>query len=368
MEDVATQTPAGKPPRYVQLIVTTLLGAMAHTGVCWIALQLDFFRGSTEVFNGLFSVIWAGHIVLTLSLLVGVNRRFRDQSLSLPVILWSTASLLATAYYVDQVRLCVMILFFAILQTGVFRLQFKAFVALSSVTVLAYGGIIYLVARNHPEAIDVTGEVIQWAAFTMITVGAVMVAGEISSIRVQLNQRNEQLEGIVDRIQDMAIRDELTGLYNRRHAMERLGKIREMANRDAFDFYCLYVDLDFFKRVNDQYGHHVGDEVLRIFSETTRGLLTQRDFAARLGGEEFLVVLVKTSAEEALAFSERLRQAIEDAKYPSASDLQMTASIGLARFRKGEILDGLLARADEALYRAKNGGRNRVSAAAEIEA
>ena len=368
MDEVVIDTPAGKQPRYLQLVIITLLGALAHTGVCWIALQLDFFRGSTEVFNNLFSVIWAGHIVLTMSLLVGINRRFRDQSLSMPVILWSTASLLATAYYVDQVRLCVMILFFAILQTGVFRLRFMAFVSLSTVTVLAYGLIIYLVAERHPEAIDVTGEIIQWAAFTMITVGAVMVAGEISSIRVQLNHRNQQLEGIVERIQDMAIRDELTGLYNRRHAMERLGKIREMANRDAFDFYCLYVDLDFFKRVNDQYGHHVGDEVLRVFSETTRSLLTPRDFAARLGGEEFLVVLVKTSAQEALAFSERLRQAISDADFPSATDLHMTASIGLARFRKGEMLDGLLARADEALYRAKHGGRNRVCAAAEIEA
>lgn len=368
MEAIAVSTSEGKRPRYLQLIVTTLLGAMAHTAVCWIALQLDFFRGSSDVFNRLFSVIWIGHVVLVVALLVGINRRFRDQSLSLPVIIWSTVSLLATAYYVDQVRLCVMILFFAILQTGVFRLRFMAFVTLSTLTVLAYAVIIYLVAERHPEAIDVTGEVIQWAAFTMITVGAVMVAGEISSIRVQLAQRNDQLEGIVDKIQDMAIRDELTGLYNRRHAMERLAKIREMANRDAFEFFCLYVDLDFFKRVNDNYGHNVGDEVLRIFSETVRQHLTPRDFAARLGGEEFLVVLVKTSDEAALRLGETLRKAITEARFPSAPDLTMSASMGLAQFRKGEPLDTVLARADEALYRAKHGGRNRVCAAAEIDA
>lgn len=366
MDGVLAESQPQRRPRYWQLIITTLLGALAHTAVCWIALQLDFFRGSTATFNTLFMVIWGGHLLFISALLVGINQRFRDQSLSLPVIIWSTASLLATAYFVDQVRVCVMILFFAILQSGVFRLRFMAFVTLSSITVFGYALVIWLVSERHPEAIDVTGEIIQWGAFTMITVGAVMVAGEISAIRVQLAQRNDQLEGIVERIQEMAIRDELTGLYNRRHAMERLGKIREMANRDAFSFFALYVDLDHFKRVNDDFGHHIGDEVLRVFSQTTRDLLSGRDFAARLGGEEFLVVLVKTTGEEAAAFAERLRAAIEAARYPSEPSLTMTASMGLAEFAKGETLETLLARADEALYRAKHGGRNRVCAAAEV--
>ncbi|MGB1220734.1 MAG: diguanylate cyclase [Alcanivoracaceae bacterium] len=365
MASDASITPSN---RYYQLIVTALLGALAHTGVCWIALQLDFFRGSSEVFNQVFSAIWVGHLILVGTILVGLNRRFRDPSMSVPIILWSTLSLLLTAYYVDQVRLCVMVLFFAILQTGVFRLRFMSFVAISTLCVSVYAFIIWMVAERHPEAIDVTAEVIQWAAFTMITVGAVMVAGEISSIRVQLAQRNTQLETIVDRIQDMAIRDELTGLYNRRHAMERLFKIREMANRDAFTFHALYVDLDHFKQVNDTHGHNVGDDVLRGFSETVRSLLSGRDFAARLGGEEFLVVLVKSSASESLAFADKLRQAIADCRYASAPDLRVTASLGLAAFHKGESLDRLLARADEALYRAKNGGRNRVCAAEEVQA
>ena len=348
-----------------RLVVTALLGALAHTAVCWMALQLDFFRGSSAAFNQLFVLIWSGHAVMALVLLSGLNRRFADPSMSLPVVLWSTLGLLVSAYFVDQVRLCVMVLFFAILQTGVFRLAFRSFVAVSVLCVLGYAFIIWRVATLYPEAIDVTAEIIQWSAFSVITAGVVMVANEISSIRHQLTERNVQLAGIVDRIQDMAIRDELTGMYNRRHATERLGKIREMANRNAFRFMVMYIDLDHFKRVNDNHGHHVGDEVLRVFSTMVRESLSGRDFAARLGGEEFLVVLVKTDQEQGMAMAETLRRAVTSLVFPSASGLKMSASIGVAEFRQGESLDQLLARADAALYRAKHGGRNRVCLAAE---
>jgi len=356
------QAVVGRPWRLVSI---ALLGALAHTVVCWIALQLDFFRGSHAVFDQLFTIIWLGHAVIALTLLSGLNKRLPDASLSLPVVLWSTIGLLISAYFVDQVRLCVMVLFFAILQTGVFRLRFGQFLMISLLSVLGYAFIIWRVALLHPEAIDVTAEVIQWSAFALITAGAVLVANEISSIRIQLLERNDQLENIVDRIQDMAIRDELTGMYNRRHASERLSKIREMANRNAFGFTVLYVDLDHFKRVNDNHGHHVGDEVLRVFAEFTRESLSGRDFSARFGGEEFLVVLVKTDVPSAMAKADELRQGVAGLHFPSAPGLKMTASLGAAVFQPGESVDELLARADVALYRAKHGGRNQVCLAQE---
>lgn len=353
------------PGRPWRLVLTALLGALAHTGVVWIALQLDFFRGTASDFNQLFGVIWIGHGVMALAMLSGLNQRLDDPSLSLPVVLWSTLGLLVSAYHVDQVRLCVMVLFFAILQTGVFRLRFAQFVAISLLAVSGYGLIIWRVANLYPEAIDPTAELIQWAAFSLITLGVVLVANEIATIRMQLLDRNDQLRNIVERIQDMAIRDELTGMYNRRHANERLGKIREMANRNAFGFMVLYMDLDHFKRVNDNHGHNVGDEVLRLFSTMVRDSLSGRDFAARLGGEEFLVVLVKTSRAEGLAMAERLRESVMALTFPSATGLKMTASMGAAEFMRGETLEQLLARADAALYRAKHGGRNQVCLARE---
>ena len=357
MASDASITPSN---RYYQLIVTALLGALAHTGVCWIALQLDFFRGSSEVFNQVFSAIWVGHLILVGTILVGLNRRFRDPSMSVPIILWSTLSLLLTAYYVDQVRLCVMVLFFAILQTGVFRLRFMSFVAISTLCVSVYAFIIWMVAERHPEAIDVTAEVIQWAAFTMITVGAVMVAGEISSIRVQLAQRNTQLETIVDRIQDMAIRDELTGLYSRRHAMELLAKACGQARRGAFLLAVGFVDLDHFKRINDRHGHLFGDQVLVRFAELTRRYLGDKDMAARLGGEEFLIMLPVMDMEQALTSVERLMSALRAQRFMAAPALEVTASVGLTVVGHGESPDEVLVRADRLLYQAKAAGRDRI--------
>ena len=347
------------------VVLVLLLGGLGHTLVCWVALQLDFFRGGTAVFNSLFTAIWTGHIVLLALAAAGVNRYLPARDMILPVVVWSTLVLLFSAYFVDQVRLCVMMILFAVLQVGVFRVRLRGFAVVSALAVLAYAVIIALVHRNHPASIDVFSELIQWVVFTIMTIVFVALAAEISDIRVQVSERNEELGEIVERIQDMAIKDELTGLYNRRHALERLYKIREMAERGAFDFVIAYVDLDHFKDVNDDYGHQVGDDVLRAFARTVQKQVTGRDFCARLGGEEFLVVLVKTDLNSAESLAQDLRRKLSQARIDSAPDLRVTASMGLARFQAGESLDVLLARADDALYEAKASGRDRVIRARE---
>ena len=347
------------------VLLVLLLGGLGHTLVCWVALQLDFFRGGSAVFSNLFSAIWAGHVLLIALAASGFNRLLPSGDMILPVVVWSTLVLLVSAYYVDQVRLCVMMILFAVLQVGVFRVRLRGFAVVSAFAVLAYAVIIALVHRNHPASIDVFSELIQWVVFTIMTIVFVALAAEISDIRVQVSDRNKELGNIVERIQDMAIKDELTGLYNRRHALERLYKIREMAERGAFGFVIAYVDLDHFKDVNDDYGHQVGDDVLRAFARTVQKQVTGRDFCARLGGEEFLVVLVKTDLNSAESLTQDLRRKLSGARIDSAPDLRVTASIGLARFQHGESLDALLARADDALYEAKESGRDRVVRARE---
>src|SRR5690606_30995022 len=146
MQQAMAANGIGVSGRSWRTVGTVLLGALAHTVLCWITLQLDFFRGSVDTFNRLFALIWLGHLLMVLVLASGLNRRFANFSMSLPVILWSTLGLLVSAYYVDQVRLCVMVLFFAILQTGAFRLKFRQFVAVSTLCVLGYALIIWRVA------------------------------------------------------------------------------------------------------------------------------------------------------------------------------------------------------------------------------
>ena len=344
----------------------SLLGALAHTAVCWLALQLDFFRGGEDLFYKIIALVWSGYLVFGAVFLLGLNRSLRDPSMVLPIMVWSTLSLLLTAYYIDQVRLCVMVMFFAILQPGVFRLELRAFIGLAVMCVVLYALIIWRVGMMHPEALDVTAEFIQWMVFAVITGGVVMVAAEISTIRTRISTRNRELSKFVADMETMATTDGLTGVLNRRHVMERLIKIREMAKRNAFSFVVVYVDLDFFKQVNDNYGHHVGDDVLKGFSRLMQDAVTEGDLVARLGGEEFLLVLVNADMQAAMPVIESLREATTGLRFDSAPALRISVSMGAAEFSAGESLDHFLARADDALYTAKESGRNRVCVAAEV--
>jgi diguanylate cyclase (GGDEF)-like protein len=121
------------------------------------------------------------------------------------------------------------------------------------------------------------------------------------------------------------------------------------------------LDIDHFKKVNDTYGHQSGDEVLQTVSTTIRSTMRNTDFCGRYGGEEFVLVLIQTNLKEAMICIERMRTNIEKCVFPSIGDgFRVTASIGLSEYQMREAVETLIARADRALYRAKEGGRNRV--------
>jgi diguanylate cyclase (GGDEF)-like protein len=156
--------------------------------------------------------------------------------------------------------------------------------------------------------------------------------------------------------------DPLTGLANRRRFDELLASAVDQAGRDGRPVSLLALDLDRFKNVNDQYGHGIGDEVLKATAKTLHDAVRGNDVAARLGGEEFAVLLPRTDAEGARILAERLREAVAELAVPVSEDafVRFTTSVGIATLH-GEHLDGprLIAAADDALYQAKRGGRNR---------
>jgi two-component system cell cycle response regulator len=154
---------------------------------------------------------------------------------------------------------------------------------------------------------------------------------------------------------------------NRRAFMERLTTEMDRARRYALNLSLLMIDLDHFKRVNDTYGHLVGDEVLREVAKTLQREARTVDVVARYGGEEFCVILPETTAEGAMAFGDRVRSRI--ATQPAVSDkdfrgLHITVSVGVATIPNARVNtpEDFIALADEALYRAKAQGRNQVSA------
>jgi diguanylate cyclase (GGDEF)-like protein len=169
---------------------------------------------------------------------------------------------------------------------------------------------------------------------------------------------NARLHGVVKR---QAVTDELTGLANRRSFRETLETELLRAQRFRNSLSLVVADLDDFKRVNDQFGHHVGDDVLRAFAEVLRGRIRGVDLAARLGGEEFAVLLPETDLEGAEALAENLREAVADLSVPvDSSEVRVTASFGVAAFPQTHSADELMTSADLALYSAKRQGKNRV--------
>ncbi|AWL06892.1 diguanylate cyclase [Massilia oculi] len=162
-------------------------------------------------------------------------------------------------------------------------------------------------------------------------------------------------------INELAIRDELTGIHNRRFLLDLVDKEKERADRNGGEFCLCLFDIDFFKRINDTYGHAAGDTVLRAFSRTVQDQLRALDAFGRYGGEEFLLMLPETPAASAIALAERVRGAVEGLRcLDGERTITLTVSAGVAEYRLGEKVAQTIVRADQALYLAKSGGRNRV--------
>jgi diguanylate cyclase (GGDEF)-like protein len=193
----------------------------------------------------------------------------------------------------------------------------------------------------------------------------------IKRLQDELDQKNRELEVANKRLKKLSITDGLTELFNHRHVHELLRDEFERSHRTEEPLAVVMIDLDRFKAVNDTYGHPTGDVVLyetaRILKETAREI----DMVGRYGGEEFIAILPNTDEEEAARFAERVRTAVEAHLYRDESnEIHMTCSSGAASFpAEGvETPEELLKSADEALYLAKESGRNRVVRASQLPA
>lgn len=169
-----------------------------------------------------------------------------------------------------------------------------------------------------------------------------------------------------ERLSKLATSDALTGLANRRHAMEIMETMVTRAHRKGEPLGVIMLDVDFFKKVNDRYGHPVGDMVLKKVAQILQGSAREYDLVARIGGEEFLVLCDNSTIQVAKALAERIRSSVECCyiEHEAGQPLSVTVSLGIysALPSQADIANNgedLIKVADEALYRAKEGGRNR---------
>jgi len=207
------------------------------------------------------------------------------------------------------------------------------------------------------------------------------IVAETSSMRMSIAKLERRvvhgaaeiadLRDDLERVQREANADPLTGIANRKVLELELKRAAKAAVDEGKAFSVMMIDVDHFKRFNDDYGHQIGDDALRLVAKTLAEGIKGRDLAARFGGEEFGLVLVETPVDGAVALAGRLRESIAAARLATgglaAPVRPVTVSIGVAQYRRGEPLERLIGRADRALYRAKELGRDRVVSERDIE-
>jgi diguanylate cyclase (GGDEF)-like protein len=225
---------------------------------------------------------------------------------------------------------------------------------------------VLLLMTDKPIAMPMT----TWTERALLLACAVTALGRCastglygSSMREALFKRGNELKKAHARIEELAQVDELTGLLNRRYIMRSLNEEMARAQRVGVRCSVAIIDLDYFKRINDQFGHPVGDEVLCTFAITLAANVRAIDRLGRYGGEEFLLILPDTAKDEALRTLDRLRSIVAELDWTTFSGINVTMSAGVSEVRLQDSADDILGRADVALYRAKDAGRNQVIAA-----
>lgn len=182
---------------------------------------------------------------------------------------------------------------------------------------------------------------------------AIRLVASLTAVNVFIAGLIFVLEAQQRYLKNIALTDQLTGLGNRTHLHAKVEELLDLANRARTPISLVSMDLDWFKRINDTYGHSEGDESLRALAKLLLERLRKTDLAYRMGGEEFLLILHDTDLQGALNLAEELKSKIE-----KSAEIRTTSSFGVAQYQHGEPFSQCLKRSDDCLYRAKNSGRN----------
>lgn len=282
----------------------------------------------------------------------GWNLRLRDPSLTEAQLFVSMFAVMVLVYYADEARGTFLMLFPVPLLFGVLRLRLYQMVRVGMVGMVGYACVIALLVRNHPHRVLLAVEVLNLLALSGVMGFVCLMGGYISKVRAELSRS-------LAIIRDIAHHDPLTGVFNRRHLMETLSHQVVRCERQLCRGFALcLIDVDHFKRINDTWGHPVGDEVLSAVAKRIGDSIREVDYIARYGGEEFVVLLEGGGSEPAVAVCERIRADVARMVLPELGKLPLRVSIGVADYVAGNSAATMLERADRALYVAKGAGRN----------
>lgn len=322
-----------------------------------------------DISPGWVMLVWAVtavsiNLAFFLMFLFGLNLRLRDPSMTLIQMIAANTMVLATQLYAGEARGAYLVVLMIVMMFGCFKLHTRTLLMLSLGTIIAYALTLPLIRYIEGERFNLAVEMVLWCSFSAFLPCISVLGGSISGLRKKLVTSNAQLQQVLQQVTELATHDELTGAYNRRYLLEMLHHEKNRTDRGGPSFCVCLFDLDHFKQINDNYGHAVGDEVLKTFVGAVQPLLRTTDFFARYGGEEFLLFLPQTSLEMAQHCVRRIQDALAAAHFKGLPEGgKVTTSIGVAQYYLQESVESLIERADKALYRAKHHGRNRMEMA-----
>ena len=314
-------------------------------------------------------VTFPAHLIFYVLVRSGVTRHWRDPGL---MVLQNLYALLAISFaYITldpSERGMVLVLIALVIVFGMYTHAPRLSVMNGVLAMVLLGAAMGVLSSVDPTYYPPQLELLRFGVMLGSLPVLIFTAYLISSWRQRLSTQRRELQQALDQVPQLATRDALTGLYNRRHMQEKLAYAAQRFQRYGERFTVALIDLDHFKRINDEHGHVVGDQALMAFASAASMVLRDTDTLARWGGEEFLFLMPNTSPQKATIALDRVRDALASVTVSQvAPQLRLRFSAGLALCLGQEGTDATLERADQALYQAKSAGRHRSVVAAGPE-
>lgn len=353
-----------------------VISALSH-GMLLIIL------GSALTLNLLNSISWEHYFLFIITAAVtqagfwliihyDLNLKLDDPSMTLlqmsTAIIWF--SLVISE--LPEVRGALLILYVMVMLFGIFQLSMLEFAFAGLLSLVCFGAVIIADISFRPEITSLKLSIMQWIILATAQTWIALFGSYVRKLSERLKRQrsvlkasndkmvrtNEELEQAMLQLDEIAGTDELTGILNRRRFFQEAEA--RLQNIDDYQACALcMIDIDYFKGINDRYGHQGGDQVLEQFSRIASSCLRTTDLFGRYGGEEFILLLPHNNQESGIKVAERIRQAFSSHCFNELEQgLSFTLSAGITLHRWGEPLEDTLKRADDALYRAKKGGRN----------
>lgn len=347
--------------KHVLFVLASLQLYVVSVGVAWHTCSLGLL--STPHTLILISLNVLQFVVLFGLVRSGWSHRFADPTLSFAHALSSIALSVLAFIFLGDLRANVLILIGQALVLSMLRVRPSQVLQLGWFAVVLLAMASVGLSMSDGKAYPVTTSVTIFAVGAPALLILSVLAKWVSDIRGHLSAQARSLSEAVEAVERMATTDMLTGLNNRRVMIDVVEAELRLSERTGLPFSVALIDLDHFKQLNDRFGHQAGDTALRQFSRQAETQLREVDRMGRWGGEEFLVLLPQLAQGEALVAMERLRRSIRNMRFEEHALMQVTISVGIAQARAGDTIAELIDRADQAVYAAKHGGRNRCTLA-----